>query len=784
MGLELLTKVRLFPVRHHSPRTSAVLEAFLDAAKPQVVLIEGPRDANGLLDVLCDAGTKPPVAILGYRTDGAPASAVWPFAAYSPEYRALLWAKRRGARAEFIDIPTGVGLATEDAPGDGSSDGPAHDAPATEGADDACIEADAAPAHAHMPDLSEQAARALGFRSFEELWEATFEAPAHREEDFRPALMAYAELVRAEGDRSFHRARDAFMAKRIFEVVEAGVPPESIAVVVGAAHAAAFAAKDVELTRDEALPAPVPSAVTVIPYSFPRLAEQMGYGAGNRAPQFYQRAHEAGCDFKRATLEVLIAFADDLRLRGFSASLADVIEAYRLAVMLSELRGKSAPGLDEVREAAIATLCRGEAAPVDGFLWDSVIGRDVGRVASRIGKNSLQEEFWRELDARKLPRTDSPEDFTLRLNNEVEIGTSVFLHRLRVADIPYAAFFGSKSMGQKGADPAASGYAALASVREAWQAQWTPSTDVALVEKIVLGDSLEQVATRVLEERLAAATRTSDAAEILLESVLAGCARTVGTALRACDRLGATDEDLPSLAHAARNLSGLLAYGNNRGRSDFNAEALTALCQKLYARAVLRVRDASSGTDEAVAPALEALRTLHELALSQPLVDKAAWFASAQELKDSYAVNATASGLATGLLYLAQRLTEKDVADTVTQRVSIGVEPLSAARFLEGFMRVNALVLVKNREVVRALDGFLCALEAARFKDTLPVLRRSLGILGPTERRYLMENVVALRSLKDQAKAAKAVLEEKDKEKLQQMSGELSKALDDLDDLL
>ncbi len=90
-----------------------------------------------------------------------------------------------------------------------------------------------------------------------------------------------------------------------------------------------------------------------------------------------------------------------------------------------------------MREATIATLCRGDATHVDGFLWPSVIGRHVGQVAERIGKNSLQEEFWREVDAAPRSRaSDAVESFTLKLNEPVQVETSVFLHRLRVAGHP------------------------------------------------------------------------------------------------------------------------------------------------------------------------------------------------------------------------------------------------------------------------------------------------------------------------------------------------------------
>lgn len=777
---ELLARVHLFPVRHHSPRSSAVLAAFLADVRPEAVLIEGPIDATGLIDVLVDKETRPPVAILGYRTDGTPGSSLWPFAAYSPEYVAAKWGKEHGKKVAFIDVPIGCSLAAHEAHDDEAPDG---DIEAEEAAPPELPEE-------ATPDVHTACARARGFRSFEEFWEASFEAPAYDATAFRAALLAYADLVRAAERSPRSRARDAYMAQRIAEHVARGIAPERIVVVAGAAHVAAFAAGDVDLALAEQLPDPVQSAATLIPFSFPRLAEQLGYGAGNRAPQFYQRAHDAGCSFRRATLEVLVEFTEHLRLRGFMASLADTIEAYRLAVALSDLRGKAEPGLDELREATIATLCRGDAAHVDGFLWPSVIGRHVGKVADRIGKNSLQEEFWREIEERRLPRSDQVESFALKLNDEVQVETSVFLHRLRVAEIPYASYIGKHAgkVGSKSARAAAAQKAgdvdALTRTSEAWQAQWTPSTDVALIEKIVLGDTLEQVVTRLLGEQLAAASHAGQAADVLIEAVVTGCVMTVSSALETCERLAAGDDDLPSLARSAGVLSSLCSYGSSRAASALGDDAIPALCKKTFDRAVLRVHDACTGNDEAVAGPKRALRTLHEVALAQPLVDREAWLSAARGLASSYAVNPSAAGLAAGLLYLAQVFSDDDIILVVGQRLSDALEPARAAGFLEGFFEVNALALVKSRPVVAALDAFMTGVEAARFRDALPVLRRAFKTLGSTERRYLLENVLAVRGIGDKARAAQAILLEKDKEKLKEMSADLSKAMDDLDDLL
>lgn len=795
MGKRGYSGVHLFPVRHHSPRTSFVLRKMLERVRPSLVLVEGPEDATPLIGPLVDDDTSPPVAILGYRIDGKPGSALWPFASYSPEYVALRWASQTGAEARFIDISTGQSLAT-DVPRRRKKDDEHR------GVEGESIE-EPAPAVVGA-SVYEDIAALRGFRSFEEFWEASFEAPDYEEASFRDALVAYAELVRHDGsDVAYHRARDAFMARRIDEAVREGTPADRIVAVLGAAHAAALAIGDVDDRLAKSLKATVKTATTLVPFSFPRLSEQTGYGAGNRAPQFYQRAWDAGLSFRRAALEVLVDFCDHLRLRGFAASLADTIEAYRLACALSDLRGKSEPGLDEVREATVATLCRGDATHVDAFLWPSVIGRSVGKVAGRVPKSSLQEEFWREVDKRRLPRTDAPEELVLKLTERIQIETSIFLHRLRVADIPYATYLGTgtiagrgrRTTSSAGATDEAGGFAALSRVKEAWHAQWTPATDVALVERIVHGETLVDVCERLLTARLDEARTTAEAAAVLLEAVVANASRTAISALVACDRLASTDDDLPSLASACRSLSGLVAYGSSRDAAVFRASeadashsageaTLEPLCTKTFDRAVLRVVASCGGNDEAVEPIKPALRTLHEVAMAQPLVDRRAWISVAREVTEDDSVHPACSGITAGLLYLAQELSDEDVQVLVSRRLSDTLEPARAAAFLAGFLEVNALVLVKSRAIVEGLEAFLVSIDKERFKDALPMLRRAFASLGSTERRYLVEHIVALRKVGDNAKDAALVLAEKDRDKLKAMSEDVARAMEELDDLL
>ncbi|HVV85822.1 MAG TPA: DUF5682 family protein [Kofleriaceae bacterium] len=792
--LERLRDVAIFPVRHHSPRTSAAVRAFLDAMRPSVVMVEAPRDAQSIVPHLFDADTEPPVAILGYRTEGAPASSLWPMASYSPEYVAMRWAHEHGARLECIDARTGQRIVYEEkaaalaalAAGAGSESEPDAGTGTGTGTDTGTGVADPdVAAEDDVTDDDEALAQAHDFRSFEELWEAWFEAPAYVPDDFRRAMLAWCEAGRGRHAREIDRARDARMALHILDELAAGTTPAQLAVVVGGAHAAALLAGDVDLALDRLIAEDAPTAVTLIPYSFTRLAAQVGYGAGNRAPRYYQRAHDRGCDYTRATLEILIEFTEHLRMRGFSASLADTIEAYRLAVALTQLRGKHAPGLDELRDATVATLCRGERAHVDSFLWPAVIGHAVGKVGQRLGKNSLQDEFWREVRARRLPATDEPEAFSLKLADLVQVQASIFLHRLRLADVPYATYRGAQAAAaMQAAGDEAGGVDALARVREHWEAQWTPATDVALVERIVLGDTLQQVVERTLGDRLPHATTSAAAAHLLMEAVVAHAPQVVALALSATERLTAVDDDLASLARAARALSGLVSYGTSRGGELAARDIITALLDKTFTRAVLRVEGAASGDDDAVAPVRDAMRILHELALSQPAVDRELWFTTARALVETERVHPSCAGLLAGLLYLGERLTESEVVTLVGRRLGSAVDPRAGAAFLEGFLEVNALVLVRNRAIVAALDGFLQAVDADHFRDVVPLLRRAFAVLGATERRYLLEHLLAVRKLGGEARAAAQVLAARDVDALAEMRADLASVMDDLDDLL
>ena len=105
--------IHYFGIRHHGPGSSQRLVQALDVLQPKRVLIEGPSDCSELSPLLAHQQMKPPVALVSYASDNPECHFYYPFATFSPEYQACLWAVNHGAEVAFIDVPMAIKLANQ-----------------------------------------------------------------------------------------------------------------------------------------------------------------------------------------------------------------------------------------------------------------------------------------------------------------------------------------------------------------------------------------------------------------------------------------------------------------------------------------------------------------------------------------------------------------------------------------------------------------------------------------------------------------------------------------------
>jgi len=119
---------RYYGIRHHGPGSARAVVRALAEQRPDILLVEGPPEADDLIRFVADERLQPPVALLGYAVDNPRRAAFWPFAVFSPEWQAIRWAVDNNVPVRFFDLPFAYRLsrgepAPEPGPHDGSDPG-------------------------------------------------------------------------------------------------------------------------------------------------------------------------------------------------------------------------------------------------------------------------------------------------------------------------------------------------------------------------------------------------------------------------------------------------------------------------------------------------------------------------------------------------------------------------------------------------------------------------------------------------------------------------------------
>lgn len=713
--------------------------------RPRVVLIEGPADADRLIPFLLDHATVPPVAIYAYpaeredteveRTNGR--SVFYPLCHYSPEYAAMKAGDAVGATVRFCDLPAGVTLGWPEREVQVDPD-------AEEGEEDVTRDDP-------YGRFTLTLAQAAGFDSFDAFWEAAFEQACGQatSDVFLGAFGAFGVQSRSFGetwrDRERDDLRERHMAAVAGSLVRNGISADDVVLVCGAAHAGPIAGY---FAAEETVPElgnPIETELALVPYSYPRLSEQLGYGAGNRAPWYYQQVWNHAGDYETASRGALVAVAQQLRRRGQLASLAQEIDANELASVLAGMRGKIAPGVDEVTDAAVACFAQGQPAVVTEALRDVLIGEDLGRVTPFAGRTPLQTEFYATAQRLGLPVVDAPRQILVHLPMPKEAQQSVFLHRLVAAEIPFGRELES-GIGGGGRAAQGGALAGLGRAREKWELCWTPSTDAGLVERNAWGSTLAEVCERLLRKRLGEVTRIDQGTGILLQLALCELPDPFPAALARCEALAADSGSFPALARAVFHLDGLLAYGAARRLPEGQ---LGDLASRLFVRAMLHLTTASICADDAAEEVEQTLRPLAELVRKgSPTAAPDVFWEAIEAVAAMEACHPGLRGLALTLMEVEGRLPSGELARRLRPLLA-GSEAAMNARLVAGVFSLHRSTLIRNRPLIAAVTEFLLGLEIEALIPLLPALRRTLGDLSPAERRYLGETLGGLLGIDD-----------------------------------
>ena len=106
--------IHLFGIRHHGPGSARSVLSALTSLQPDIILLEGPVEAEAILPFAANPAMKPPVAVLVYGSvaeEAEPRAAFFPFAEFSPEWQAIQFGLQRDLPVRFIDLPQAYNLA-------------------------------------------------------------------------------------------------------------------------------------------------------------------------------------------------------------------------------------------------------------------------------------------------------------------------------------------------------------------------------------------------------------------------------------------------------------------------------------------------------------------------------------------------------------------------------------------------------------------------------------------------------------------------------------------------
>lgn len=763
-----MSGVHFFGIRHLSPAGAFYLEKFLDNVRPKLVLIEAPSDFADTADDIVRAETKPPFAVLAYTNHAPVRTILYPFAEYSPEYRAILWCRENKVGFRFMDLPSDVFLAlyekriAEEDAAENEDDG-----------EDTINENSGEERSISVYDRLDE----LSGEGHDTFWERTLEHCADFE-SYNEGANLFGANIREFSEKTGRdleetRLREAYMRSCIRSAVGNGIAPEDIVTVTGAYHVEGLKtwenAEDLpELPHTESLH-------TLMPYSYYRLSTRSGYGAGNRAPAYYELIWES---YRRGDAQFtanayLSKIAEKQRENGNAASSAQIIEAVRLANSLAEMRGgglAKTPSLRDLRDAAETCLGEGSFAAISVAVADTEIGTKIGALPEGVSRTSIQDDFYRLLKDLKLEkyRSVTAQDLRLDLRENLrakgeksaflDLNRSFFLHKLRVLGIAFA-------------EPRISDQD-NATWSESWVICWTPESEIQLVESALRGDTVELAASFAIKETVEKSANMSEVAAAVEDAFLCGMPTAASYAVSALQAMAVDAASFEELAKTAFRLSSIVTYGDIRKAE---SAPLIPILQQIYYRACLILPGSCVCDDNASQSISEAMNQLNSVELAQEFLETESWLNALKEVARRDDLNTRLSGFAAAVLLERNQMTNDELKIEVSRRLSKGVPADLGAGWFEGLTLKNRYGLIARLSLWESLDEYIQSLDDEEFKRALVFLRRAFADFSSGEKDSIAENLGEIWGLNgaEVSEAVNAVLDSASQEQIT--------ALDDFD---
>lgn len=761
--LAALTQARLddelhwLPIRHHSPSCAYMVQQTILTQQPTQVFIEAPVQYQDLLTSLIDKQTSPPIALYssfndinnefglaGITTpsvDIMPAMGSWmPLLDYSPEYVAIKAAAQVGAEVIFIDLPAHVStlMCTSEK-----------------------LEDEMMSEHQYI--LSSQFFQLLfkagNYHHWNECWDSLFEMELMNLNDikhvehYRHKMAAFSAAVRLTSNLDEQTLyRETFMWQKIQQHMKPRQKEtdKKPVVVCGGLHM--FMLKP-SVSESSVSEPSEPESVkkdnfaaltfgqeyhTIVPFSYDRISEHSGYKAGNRAPYFYQKIWQALAEKMTVSesvyehIQYLIHYA---RKKGQPLSSADAVSSVQHALMLSQLRHRKSPILDDMLDAIMTCCCKGnpeqEGLLLQRILLAALTGHKKGHVSVAVAQLPLVKDFYRALKEHLLEHDHQYEyaqHIQLDTRDVKQKATSIFLHRLHYLNVPFAELIEKKN-----------DHGLVFKAR--WSYHLRSGTQERLIELSQYGDTLEAVVIHQLQHTLSNSVLMSDISAVLLNALDMALPQTVMHAQTLCQRALVDDHHFVSLTQGFTNL---LLCQQRLALVDFQVESLQPLllqCFRYASHALLAVSNAPADEEKAIVQGLLQLCQAY-LSDEQPALGRDNFIDCLNQVANASPVPFLRGCFCGALMELRERSPAALAAEICQYQYAAAEQIIECSLFIEGVIALShTSILLGAKEIITAIDQLLETAEQPVFEQMMVHLRAAFERLNQVQRLRLADVV-------------------------------------------
>ena len=532
------------------------------------------------------------------------------------------------------------------------------------------------------------------------------------------------------------------MSKVVSDVCSEGYKIDEIAMVVGAFHVEGIESGNFILTEKEVKNLPkIEAKKTLMPYSYYKLSTYSNYGAGNKAPGYYEflwKGFNKG-DVFYATFIYLSKIAEYQRKTGNMVSSAQIIEAVQLAVSLANIHDSKIPTLKDIQDAAITCMAQGSYAELVMAMANVEVGKKIGKIPQEAIQTSIQSDFYNLLKELKLEKYQSLSATELRLDLReklrvqtekvalMDLNRSYFLHKLRVLKISFAKLIEKNQANTTWA--------------EDWVLQWSPETEIEIVETILKGDTIEFATAFELMQRIDNSSSLSQMAEVVKDAFYCGMPKALEKAFQALQNCISGDIPVDEIARTMSTLSVMLRYGDIR---KLNMEVLIPILEQLFLRVCLILPTESACDNEAATTLSESIIILHNVVENHDFLDRERWYDILLELATRDDLNTKISGLAMAILLEAGKVDNDTLGQEVERRLSKGIPAELGATWFEGLSMKNHYTLIARLGLWEKLQNYISDLDEEEFKRALLFLRRAFADFTSNEKHDIAENIAEI----------------------------------------